>query len=233
MLKFNLKVVAVSLVLLIVNSAALAAKPTKLAQIFNADTIDADLSYLEYMTGPARNTHDAGNGFKEKVYRVDGCEVTANIERGVVRSLGLTLSPSCSFKLNAFLVNYPKLTKPIHKMTFGQVGSALNGGGSFTPSCFYGNCGNAVDPSTYASFTLPNSGKNYEIMLEAFASPEYEQWRDVMVKDIGEKNIVFEKNPNCTGKYNGVAERIFKNATITRITIGKEIPPLVTTFDPC
>jgi len=231
MLKFNLQVVTVSLVLLVVNSAALAAKPNKLAQVFNADTIDADLSYLEYMTGPARNTSDSvirgneiikiGDGYIEKVYRVDGCEVTASIERGVVRSLGLTLSPTCTFKLNAFLVKRPELTTSVHKMTFGQIASALGNYGSFTASCFE-SCG-TTDPSIYDLITLANNEGYYQIMMEDIGSEQDIRWADAIIKAKGHEWASNRENAHCSGKYSDVASRLFKAAKITKITIGKDI----------
>lgn len=65
------------------------AKPTpggRLARIFVPDMLTADLPYLEHITGPAWRTMG-----DEKVYTVDGCEVTATVDRGRVHTLGLEL----------------------------------------------------------------------------------------------------------------------------------------------
>jgi hypothetical protein len=110
----------------------------RLARVFVPDMLTADLPYLEHITGPAWRT--SGNS---KVYKVDGCEVSATVDNGSVHTLGLVLGPKCTFDLSKFIAGkFPRL----HTMTFGQFEALTDGGRSWFMAPCLSNCGNLADP---------------------------------------------------------------------------------------
>jgi hypothetical protein len=94
---------------------------TKLERVFDPEMLGADVAYFEQVTGPARNTYRDGT----KIYKIGDCEVTAAITGGSITSLGMGLSPQCTFDLNKFLSNSSDQFPFPHTMTFGK----------FNPDC--------------------------------------------------------------------------------------------------
>jgi hypothetical protein len=141
--RFQLLGAASAVLLLAVCSTASDAKPAKLAQVFDPEMIDADIPYFERVTGPARNTYG-----DTKIYKVDGCEITAIVAGGSIRSLRIDLSPQCTFSLNKFLPNFAGKFPSPHTLTFGKFDSVTGGNGQFYADCLT-RCGNAADPVIY------------------------------------------------------------------------------------
>lgn len=196
----------------------------KLNKIFNADTIGANVPYLERITGPARNTLNLKAKVKLNTYKVDGCEVTVRIANDTVQSLGIEqLSQKCTFNLNNFLPNVGRgKLPPLHSMTFGQF-DALTGDGKYTASCLM-SCGNAADPMVYESWQAPRSDGGFELQLGVVlvsgpALDASSKWESAMVKTEGEKWVIDTKF-NCSNKYNSIAQKAFRNVKITSATIG-------------
>ena len=209
------------LVLLATSSAALAEKPTKLAQIFQPEMIGADAAYFERVSGPAKNTYD-----NTKIYEVGGCEVTATVVEGSVRSLRLVLSPQCTFNLNTLLPNFTSRFPSPHAMTFGTFDSISGGTGRFYADCLT-QCGNAADPVVYEHWQGSRADLGLEIMLEAVQVGEpvlnaANAWQAAMEQMEGEDWVVDAKF-NCTRKFDAIAHREFGNVGISAITIGHDL----------
>lgn len=197
------------------------AKQAKLAQVFDPEMIGADVAYFEQVTGPAWQTYG-----DTKYYKVDGCEVTATIAGGSIRSLGMrNLSSQCTFNLDKFLPNFAgKLPSP-HSMTFGEFDSATGMSGQFYADCL-GNCGNASDPVVYEHWYGSRADQNLEVVLgvvlvgDGIAASM--TWEDAMEKVEGRYWII-DKQFNYTRKYDAVAHQAFQNVRISKITIGYDL----------
>ena len=183
--------------------------------------IGADVAYFEQVVGPARNTFDS-----TKIYKVSGCEVTAIIADGSVRSLRLELSPQCAFDLNKFLPNYSGKFPSPHAMTFGKFDSVTGGNGQFYADCLT-QCGNAADPVIYEHWQGSRADLTLEVMLEAVQVSDpvlsgANTWQAAMEKIEGEDWVVDAKF-NCTHKYDAIARSAFRDVKISAITIGYDV----------
>jgi hypothetical protein len=90
--------VIVTLMFSIIDSGLAVANPSKLDQVFDGEMLGVDVPYFEQLTGLAKHTYA-----NSKIYKVDGCEVTANTDANTIRSLRIDLSAKCTFDLNKFL----------------------------------------------------------------------------------------------------------------------------------
>ena len=218
-------------------AASAQSKPSKLARIFVPDMLQADLAYLEQITGPAWETYKNGK-IIYKTYKVDGCEVTATISDDSVSTLGLAkLSSKCTFNLNKFLTNANgKLPAP-HVMTFGQFDDFNGDDGQFWTDCLT-MCGNAADPSVYLHWQGPHAENWIEVQLEVVlvddaAIEASEKWSEAMEKAEGE-DWVLETKFNCSRtKYDKIAHKIFRDVRISAITIGYGLDTPITAVSGC
>lgn len=223
MAKLGLIAIAAILTMFAASSAASAAKPAELAQVFDPEMIDADIAYFERVTGPARNTY--GN---TKVYKVGDCDVTATVAGGSVRSLRVDISPRCTFDLNRLLSNFPGKFPAPDAMTFGEFDSVTGGSGQFFADCL-AQCGNAADPVIYEHWHGSRADLALEVMLEAVqvsgaVLDGAAIWRAAREKVEGEDWVVDAKF-NCTREYDAVAHRAFRDVTISAIAIGHDVQP--------
>lgn len=199
----------------------------KLAKIFDPEMLGIDLAYFERLTGPAKKT--IGN---TKLYRIDNCNVTANVVNGSIKSLRLDLSEDCTFDLNKFLYHYSGRFPPLHRMTFGDF-STITGGGDFFADCLIG-CPNTADPIVYEYWQGSHADLDYlEVLLEISLSDDSTieaagKWRVKMRQEEGEEWIE-NRNFNCQNKYNSAALEAFGNVTVSGITLGYNIttPPCI------
>ena len=198
---------------------AVTANPSKLDQVFDGEMLGVDVPYFEQLTGLAKHTYA-----NRKIYKVDGCEVTANTDANIIQSLRIDLSAKCTFDLNKFLnASSGKFPAP-HLMTFGQF-EALYGSGHFMADCLT-DCGNAADPVVYEHWNGSHANGNTEVMIEVVqvgddAIDAAIKWINTMKKTESEDWIV-EAKFNCL-RYDAFAHKFFKNVKITAITIGKDI----------
>jgi hypothetical protein len=223
-------IVTISIFLLVESNRILGEGISKLTQVFDPEMINADIAYFEHITGPARNTYD-----NKKIYKVDGCEVTAHILKGTIRSLRMEVSPQCTFDLNNFFPNSSSKLPPPHKMTFGNFFSSLSGDDkeidissdhTTWPAKFYvdclGSCGNAADPFVYA-YTAGKQEALLEVYLvDELASKALEKWEEAMRKEIGDA-MTYANIPNCSFKYDEAAYAAFHEVKISAITVGTDI----------
>lgn len=211
--------VIVTLIFLTIDSGLAVANPSKLDQVFDGEMLGVDVPYFEQVTGLAKHTYA-----NSKVYKVEGCEVTANTDANTIRSLRIDLSAKCTFDLNKFLnVSSGKFPAP-HLMTFGQF-EALYGSGHFMADCL-SFCGNAADPVVYEHWDGSSANGYTEVMLEVVQNGDgldaANKWRDTMEKTES-KDWTESGKFNCHKKYDIFAHELFKNIKITAITIGKDI----------
>lgn len=197
------------------------AAPSKLEQVFYPEMLSVDLPYFELVTGPARNTRGG-----TKIYKFDGCEVTATLDGAAIQSLRLELSPSCTFDLNKFLPGYGKFPAP-HLMTFGQFDALTNSSGQFMTDCL-NECGNIADPSVYEYRSGSHSDGWLDVMLEVklVDTPSIDasfKWAKAMKKTEGEEWVLQTKFNCQRTKYDTVARNAFKKVRITAITVGHNI----------
>ena len=214
--------VATAIILATAHGADAQGKKSKLAQAFDPEMISADLAYFEQVTGPARSTY--GN---TKTYKVDGCEVTATISDGSVRSLRVDLNHKCTINLNTFLPNFQSKFPALDAMTFGKFDAVSGGNGQFMADCLTG-CGNAADPVVYEHWYGSRANLMLEVMLEVVldgipAINAAHKWQAAMEKSEGE-NWVSATKFNCDRtKYDHIAHQAFRDVKISAITIGYDI----------
>lgn len=208
----------------VVETNATTVKPTiptgsKLSQIFTPTMLGSTVQYLEQVTGVAKNSSKGS-----KTYLVQGCEVTAGISAGAVKSLSLKVSDKCGFDLNAFLANGMNGTfPPVNKMTFGQFDTVTGGKGRYTADCLW-LCGNGYTQSAFEKLAGSRMNGFTDVILGVTltandALDASSSWKDVMMPKEGEDWVVDAKF-NCTNKYNADAQKAFQAIKITSITIG-------------
>ncbi len=92
--------------------------------------IDADVSYLEQFSGPARNSDEF---MKTKTYKVSGCIITAHLDSNekTIQALTLNVSDKCTIDANIFLKNTHKPIPSANKITFGAFDESMGGGKFF------------------------------------------------------------------------------------------------------
>lgn len=195
---------------------AQAAYAGKLDEIFTRDMIGADIAYLQQFTGVPRTTLDGL--FRE--YKVGQCTVTVYGEK-IVTSLELEVSPKCTFDLGKMIDGAPN-KEWAHQLTMGWAEGA-----HFSSDCIY-MCGNAVDPSVYATLEGPRANGFLQIQLQVVldedkASDAADQWREHMVAKEGE-DYVMETLFNKSNKYDDIAVRLFRDVPVRKIRIGYDIP---------
>ena len=202
------------------NATAGVMQPASTLQgLFRRDMLDAQVVYLEHMIGPPRNVSGG-----ERTYIVDGCEVTVSVSGSAIASIGLPhLSPACTVSLSDFGFDGPTA----YKLTFGTLDSiALTT--AFTADCI-DSCGNAYDPSVYATVDTPHSDDyltfkpGVELVSDA-AIDASTKWSNAMRGAEGEDYVVQTKF-NCDRKYDDLAHQFFKNVPISSIEVGRIAHP--------
>ncbi|MDZ4367603.1 MAG: hypothetical protein U0987_11350 [Afipia sp.] len=199
------------------SSETVASTPTGrggLTQIFQRSMLGAQVAYLERLTGPARNVDG-----RARTYVVTGCEVMVTVEKGAVRSLGLpSLSPKCTVSLADFGFDGPLPNKATFGM-FDELGFKTR----YTADCLR-SCGNAYDPSVYATVSTPHSNGFLTFRVGAVQSSDQaldaaNKWEQVMEAAEGEDWLV-EARFNCTDRYDAAAARALRDVRITSIEVG-------------
>lgn len=205
-------------VAILVATESVNAAASKLEKVFDPEMLSADLAYFEQVTGPARST--LGN---QKIYKVDGCEVTATVSGGAISALHMPLNNKCSFDLNKFFSNaQPAL--PLTNLTVGQFDKSMGSNGVFLSDCLT-MCGNAADPSVYEYWEGSHAVGYLNVLLEvALVSDQAiaasDQWRDAMIAGKGE-DWVMDTKFNCEpNSHNDTARKAFERVKVSAITIG-------------
>lgn len=186
-----------------------------LDRIFSPEMFDVDIAYFEKIAGAAINTTA-----NVREYKIDGCDVTANIGGDKINSLKLNVNQNCTFNLNAF-VN--RGFSSVNTLTFGQFNELSTSSGQFIADCLM-SCGNSSDSIVSEYWIGSNAEQSLEIKLDVelvdtAAIDAAHNWKEAMSSK-GEDWII-EAKFNCDGaEYDSVAHEAFKNVKITAITIG-------------
>jgi hypothetical protein len=190
----------------------------KLAKIFKFDMLNAKLARLEAMTGPAQNVADF-RGVQIRDYRVDGCDMQAFVERGMVRRYSLSLTPSCNFDLAAFVPGYGS-TKDltVGKFVGGEQRPVLR----LHADCM--DCGNAADPTVDFIWNGPHAANFVTVVLKAVitgpaALEAFGHLADQMRSNESQQYLLATKF-NCDGKYDDAAVRTFSQVPVNEVVIG-------------
>jgi len=198
--------------------AAAAASP-KLARIFTADMLGANLAYLETLTGPAFRSEDGTN-----TYKVDGCTVLVGVSVGKIANLGVDgYGGACRFNIAQYFAggyDHPVPDQP----TFNDIKVGL--GGDFSADC-YRDCGNAAAPVVSLSYEGSHADNFNELVASSpvMADPvlgAYSAWSDALVAKYGETAVANGKLPDTLGD---VAARAFGPLHPTTIRVGQHLIP--------
>jgi hypothetical protein len=217
----SLRIATTMMGLMLALTGATGAETTKLSRIFQYEMLNAQLAYLESITGPAMHVYAKGAGVQSREYPVDGCRVTAYVKGVVVVAYSLVLSPKCNFNLNDFLGNdYPST----ERMTVGGFANGAFGADLRAQStCIY-LCGNAADPTVDFTWEGPHAANFISVVLTVVlannaAGNAEVQWEAAMRKS--ENDAYIDKTKfNCNGKYDASAIAAFRNEQVNEITIG-------------
>lgn len=210
-----------AVILLTASNAVFAATSSKMSQIFDYEMLNSDVAYFEKIAGVAKNTTE-----NKKTYKVEGCEIEADVSDGKISSLKLNVSKKCTFDLNKFV---SKTSLPANTLTFGKMGK----GGRFYSDCL-SMCGNSADPVVYEYISGSHAEQYVDVMLEVAQVDDLSinaanKWQSVMEKAEGHDWII-ETKFNCPNKnedkYNEAAHKAFKDVKISAITIGYGIENL-------
>lgn len=198
-------------------AAASAAPSAKLAQVFTADMLGANLAYLETITGPAFKTEG-----DDRVYKLDGCTVVVGSTKGRIDNLGIIdVSPRCSFNIAQYFAGgyaHPVPSFP----TFGDIKLGL--GGDFSADCLV-DCGNAAEPVVQLGYEGSHADNFNELIAEA--SPDggpmldaYMDWSQKLVAKYGEQAVV---DNHFDDNLDAVASKDFGPIHPTTIRVGQNL----------
>jgi uncharacterized protein YecT (DUF1311 family) len=193
---------------------------SKLAEVFDPEMVGANIAYLEQIVGVARNIYG-----DVRVYKVDGCEVIAQISRGTVDSLKLYPSAACTFDLNAFQVGGNRLPS-LESLTFGAF-TKLVGSGQMYASCL-SMCGNAAEPTVSMHWQGSRAEGLLEVLIETQLVTDEtidasKQWQAAMERKKGTQ-WVDDRKFNCEAIENDLAVKAFAHAPVWSITVGRRMP---------
>lgn len=192
----------------------------KLAIIFKFDMLSVRPSYLESITGPAKEIATDRSGAEVRSYRIDGCDVRVFFEKDVARRYSLSLSRKCNFNLGAFLPGYASTSGlTVQKLVDGPQHPELR----FRADCIY-SCGNAADPTVDFMWEGPHSVNFIYVALTVTLADDLAiaasgPLKDLMLKNEGEDYVLRTKF-NCDGKYDQIAARNFAKVPVNEIVIG-------------
>lgn len=199
-------------------SAAQAAAPSaKLAKIFTADMLGANVAYLETITGPAFKSEDGVN-----TYKVDGCTVVVGVEGGKIENLGVDgYGGACSFNIAQYFAegyDHPVPNEP----TFGDIKTGL--GGDYAADC-YRSCGNAADPVVSLSYEGSHADNFNELVASSPVAADpvlqaYETWSDALVARYGEDAVALGRMPD---NLPDVAAKAFQSVRPATIRVGQHL----------
>lgn len=206
------------------NAAAAAPAPTagsaKLAQIFTPDILNANVAYLETLTGPAFSTEGS-----DRTYKVDGCKLIVGVKGGRIDNIGIEgYSPRCSFSIAQYFGQAPGQTLPAYP-TFGDIKGMM--GGSFGADCLT-SCGNAADPVVSLSYQGSHAD-NFNNLYAAItiadepALTAYADWGDKLIAKYGQDYVVNGRF-NTGDNLDDVVSKDFAPIHPDTIRVGQDLP---------
>ncbi len=194
---------------------------TKLSGIFQFDLLNAEIAYLESITGPAIHIRASGPDVQAREYRVDGCRVTAYARGSEAIAYALDLTPTCNFNIGNFLGNGYGSTRGL---TIGKFAKGAFGAHLRAQSSCISLCGNAGDPSVDFTWEGPHAANFLSVVLTITLADDAaveagRQWAAIMQKQEGDDYVSGTKF-NCDNRYDAAAFKSFGKVKVTRITIG-------------
>lgn len=202
-------------------SAAILAAPSAFAadmtvkDIITPEMIGAQIPFLESKVGPAFKVIGS-----DRIYKVGGCEVIVKAgEDNSIDGFTVDATEACSFDVAAFGADD---LPPLKDMTFGDLAKATTEL-TFQADCLT-LCGNAADPVVFGTWEGGRFNNLVAITVETKlvgddALNAAEQWQKAMTAKEGEDYVVSTKF-NCDGKYNQMAQDLFRGVRITGVTVG-------------
>jgi len=200
--------------------APAAAPSQKLAKIFTADILGANIAYLETITGPAFRTEG-----KLRTYKVDDCTVLVGSGDGVkIDNIGVDdYGPHCSFPIAQYFASGSAPSTP-DIPTFGQLRQSLDG--RFTASCLH-LCGNAADPTVMWRHQGSHADNFNDLLAEVPVREDpvldaYEDWANKLIAKYGE-DYVERRRYDQGDNLDDVVAHDFANIRPTRIRVGSNL----------
>lgn len=148
-------------------------------------------------------------------YKVNGCAIDVKVKHDpnkTIVALSMAASKACqSAQLSE--VFKEKSLPNLSNITFGQLTSVL-GAPRYTADCLT-LCGNAYNPSVYASWGMFSA----EVMLVDDASIDASiKWEKSITKKY-DQDYVIDNRFNCTKEFDAFAAQEFKNVKVTKLTL--------------
>jgi hypothetical protein len=216
--------------------------PTRasLQDIFKVDMLNVQVPFLESHVGVARRVFNAA-GEQGRTYVIDGCDVTAYLQKKEVVAYSLVLGgsePGRSAKGNCN-IDIPTITgetlrtndltigKFINVMGTGLAGMGLTGFGADPRNLFRAvcitSCGNASDPTVEFHWDGPLSSGLLKIDLISTISDSTsidaaERWKNLITKAEGETYVINAKY-NCDERYQKIGLQLFRDVQVNEIII--------------
>jgi hypothetical protein len=162
--------------------AQAATAPAALGALFVHDAIQGNVPWLESIAGPARQVLENGNGTQNRVYKVDGCNVTALTAQNTINALTLDVSPTCNVSIQAMLPSASPLN--LAHLTFAEI--FKEGATDISLACAGpGECGNSADPSIQAVLGGDRADGFLEVEFSGTIGGDTDT--DLLIKMMGEE----------------------------------------------
>ena len=196
----------------------------KLDEIFAPDMLQAQVPYLETITGPAKYIRNGTGGIQIREYPVEGCRVLAYAKDTEVEGYSLDLKPACNINLGKYFnTEFSTQGLTIEKFT-SAVGAGPGQPLTVQSDCI-SMCGNAADPTVDFAYHGPHAVNFLTviatvILVDKPSLDAADEWRTAM-KSQGE-GYVINTRFNCDHRFDAFANRAFANVPVYQLTIGYE-----------
>jgi len=209
------------------SNAAQAAPPAvaqspKLAKIFTADILGANVTYLETITGPAFTTDGP-----TRTYKVDGCTVIAGIGHGKIDNIGIgNYGGACVFGVAQYFATSE--APPVsNDPSFGDLQKAF-GDGRYSADC-YATCGNAAAPVVTFHYQGVHADNFNDLVAQVSVTADpvvaaYLDWTAQLTAKYGQDAAAAGKFPNGD-TMQAVAGKDFTALRPTTVRVGQNITP--------
>lgn len=153
-------------------------------------------------------------------YQVNGCKVDVEVKNDLSKTivaLSIAATSSCQSAQLSEVFKGQK-TPNLTTLTFGQLTSVM-GAARYTADCL-SLCGNAYDPSVYASWDVLVAEV---VLVNGPAIDASMNWEKAIDSKYGEDYVV-DNRFNCTQEFDALAAQEFKNVKVTKLTLRQPSP---------
>lgn len=153
-------------------------------------------------------------------YKVNGCAIDVEVKADAHKTItALSMAPSAACQSAQLSEVFKEQKRPNWvNLTFGQLTSVL-GAAHYTADCLT-LCGNAYNPSVYASWGQLSA----EVMLVDDASIDASiNWGKAITQKY-DQDYVIDNRFNCTKEFDALAAQEFKNVKVTKLTLRANKP---------